>query len=75
MTVILGTAALATARTILAPSLAMPPDSYLRPTMKPGGLVGMGGEVGWGRLGAAGWNFVGVELATPRRGDPIKPHP
>jgi hypothetical protein len=27
--------ALATAMTILAPSLAMPPASYLRPTMKP----------------------------------------
>ena len=35
MTVNLGTAALATAITILAPSLAMPPASYSRPTMKP----------------------------------------
>jgi hypothetical protein len=30
-----GTCAVATAVTILAPSLAMPPFSYLRPTMKP----------------------------------------
>ena len=34
-TVNLGTAALDTAMTILAPSLAMPPASYWRPTMKP----------------------------------------
>jgi hypothetical protein len=34
-TVSLGTWAVATAVTILAPSLAMPPFSYLRPTMKP----------------------------------------
>jgi hypothetical protein len=40
MTVILGTPALATARTILAPSLAMPPASYFLPTMKPGVLLG-----------------------------------
>ena len=30
-----GTRAVATAVTIFAPSLAMPPASYLRPTMKP----------------------------------------
>ena len=30
-----GTAVVDTAVTSLAPSLAMPPDSYLRPTMKP----------------------------------------
>ena len=35
MMVNFGTAAVATAVTILAPSLAMPPASYLRPTMKP----------------------------------------
>ena len=35
ITVNLGTLELATAVTILAPSLAMPPDSYFRPTMKP----------------------------------------
>ena len=35
MTVIFGTAAQATAVTSLAPSLAMPPASYFRPTMKP----------------------------------------
>ncbi len=35
MTVNLGTRAQATAVTILAPSLAMPPASYLLPTMKP----------------------------------------
>ena len=35
MTVNLGTWAQATAVTSLAPSLAMPPASYLRPTMKP----------------------------------------
>ena len=35
ITVSFGTAALATAVTILAPSLAMPPASYCRPTMKP----------------------------------------
>ena len=35
MTVNLGTSALATAVTSLAPSLAMPPASYSRPTMKP----------------------------------------
>jgi hypothetical protein len=34
-TVNLGTVELATACTILAPSLAMPPRSYWRPTMKP----------------------------------------
>ena len=34
-TVNLGTLAQATAITSLAPSLAMPPCSYLRPTMKP----------------------------------------
>ena len=34
-TVNFGTVALATACTILAPSLAMPPRSYWRPTMKP----------------------------------------
>ena len=33
--VIFGTCAQATAVTILAPSLAMPPASYFRPTMKP----------------------------------------
>ena len=35
ITVIFGTCAQATAVTILAPSLAMPPASYSRPTMKP----------------------------------------
>ena len=35
MTVNFGTLLVATAVTILAPSLAMPPASYLRPTMKP----------------------------------------
>ena len=35
MTVNLGTLAQATAVTILAPSLAMPPASYFLPTMKP----------------------------------------
>ncbi len=35
MTVNLGTSALATAWTILAPSLAMPPCSYCLPTMNP----------------------------------------
>ena len=35
MTVNLGTVAVATAVTILAPCLAMPSLSYLRPTMKP----------------------------------------
>ncbi len=35
MTVNFGTFAQATAVTILAPSLAMPPASYLLPTMKP----------------------------------------
>ena len=35
ITVSLGTAALATAWTIFAPSLAMPPRSYSRPTMNP----------------------------------------
>src|SRR5215470_10751399 len=35
MTVYFGTLVVATAVTILAPSLAMPPASYLRPTMKP----------------------------------------
>ncbi len=35
ITVNFGTRAQATAVTILAPSLAMPPASYLRPTMKP----------------------------------------
>lgn len=35
MTVILGTLAHATAVTILAPSLAIPPASYSLPTMKP----------------------------------------
>ena len=35
ITVILGTAAEATAVTSLAPSLAMPPASYFCPTMKP----------------------------------------
>ena len=35
ITVNLGTAALETAITILAPSLAIPPASYWRPTMKP----------------------------------------
>lgn len=35
ITVILGTLAHATAVTILAPSLAMPPASYSLPTMKP----------------------------------------
>jgi hypothetical protein len=35
MTVNLGTAAVATAVTILAPLRAMPSFSYLRPTMKP----------------------------------------
>ena len=35
MTVTFGTPAQATAVTSLAPSLAMPPASYLRPTMKP----------------------------------------
>ena len=34
-TVNLGTRAVATAVTSLAPSRAMPPDSYFRPTMKP----------------------------------------
>ena len=34
-TVNFGTTELATACTILAPSLAMPPRSYCRPTMKP----------------------------------------
>ena len=34
-TVSLGTRVVATAVTILAPSLAMPPASYSRPTMKP----------------------------------------
>lgn len=36
ITVILGTLAQATAVTILAPSLAMPPASYSLPTIKPG---------------------------------------
>ena len=35
MTVNFGTAAVATAVTIFAPSLAMPPASYFLPTMKP----------------------------------------
>ncbi len=35
ITVILGTFAQATAVTILAPSLAIPPASYFLPTMKP----------------------------------------
>jgi hypothetical protein len=35
ITVYFGTLVVATAVTILAPSLAMPPASYLRPTMKP----------------------------------------
>ena len=35
MTVNFGTSAQATAITIFAPSLAMPPASYSRPTMKP----------------------------------------
>ena len=35
ITVNFGTEAQATAVTILAPSRAMPPASYLRPTMKP----------------------------------------
>jgi hypothetical protein len=35
ITVNLGTRAQATAVTIFAPSLAMPPASYLRPTMNP----------------------------------------
>lgn len=35
MRVSLGTGAVATAVTSFAPSLAMPPFSYLRPTMKP----------------------------------------
>ena len=35
ITVNFGTCAQATAVTIFAPSLAMPPFSYLRPTMKP----------------------------------------
>ena len=35
MTVSFGTWAQATAATILAPSRAMPPASYFRPTMKP----------------------------------------
>ena len=35
MTVNLGTAVVATAVTSLAPSLAMPPASYSRPTMNP----------------------------------------
>ena len=35
MTVNLGTSAQATAVTSFAPSLAMPPASYSRPTMKP----------------------------------------
>ena len=35
MTVNFGTGAVATAVTILAPSLAIPAFSYLRPTMKP----------------------------------------
>ena len=39
MTVNLGTSALATAWTILAPSLAMPPCSYCLPTMKPGDVL------------------------------------
>ena len=34
-TVSLGTSAQATAATILAPSLAIPPDSYFLPTMNP----------------------------------------
>ena len=39
MTVIFGTCAQATAVTILAPSLAMPPASYSRPTMKPDDIL------------------------------------
>ena len=35
MTVSFGTCAFATAVTIFAPSLAMPPSSYFLPTMKP----------------------------------------
>ena len=35
ITVNLGTCAVATAVTIFAPSLAMPPASYFLPTMKP----------------------------------------
>ena len=42
------TSTLATAITILAPSLAMPPASYLRPTMKPVMFYGRGGGGGRG---------------------------
>ena len=39
ITVSFGTRAQATAVTILAPCLAMPPASYSRPTMKPGDVL------------------------------------
>ena len=52
MTVNLGTSAHATAVTSLAPSLAMPPASYSRPTMKPvmfcrktSGMLALAGEL------------------------------
>ena len=57
MTVNLGTCAHATAMTILAPSLALPPASYLLPTMKPGmGVRGRGGH----RVGVRGRGGHGV---------------
>lgn len=46
MTVILGTLAHATAVTILAPSLAIPPASYSLPTMKPTAQT----QEGWCRV-------------------------
>lgn len=58
------TSALATAMTILAPSLAMPPASYLRPTMKPEmfcGSRGLGeGRCVWG--GGWGWAVGTAEV-------------
>lgn len=48
MTVILGTLAHATAVTILAPSLAMPPASYSLPTMKPTAQTQEGSVLGGG---------------------------
>lgn len=60
MTVILGTLAHATAVTILAPSLAIPPASYSLPTMKPTAQAQGGGE---GMK--AGWVLGGSVSAPP----------
>lgn len=57
MTVILGTLAHATAVTILAPSLAIPPASYSLPTMKPTAETREGAEQvkpGWILDGSGG---------------------